>query len=62
MSVAVSSERHRSAVCFGMHLYTETGLKVPGEVLGYKSRSLVKYCGHNNSLACHGHSPLVDGW
>lgn len=27
MSVALSSERRWSAVCFGMHLYTETGLK-----------------------------------
>lgn len=34
-------------VCFGMHLYTEMGLPVPGEVSGYKLRSLVKYCTQN---------------
>lgn len=34
----------QGAVCFGMRLYTETGLKVPGEVSAYKFRSIVRYC------------------
>lgn len=40
----------QGAVCFGMRLYTETGLKVPGEVSAYKFRSIVRCCVHTHII------------
>lgn len=60
----------QGAVCFGMRLYTETGLKVPGEVSAYKCRCIVRYCTHITlsglkkinsriSMVCGGYSPSL---